>query len=431
MIMRNLKSIFGLLLAVAMLATVNGVLVSCDDDDPPAELQLTALTAGSIDLNGATSPTNVPANATFSATFSTELDATTVTSSNITLTRDYDDAVLDIAVSATGSTVTITPAEALGSGTLYILDFGTGLTSTADKTLTSAVSRSFTTEGTFSPAGVLAHWTFEDSPDDVVGDFDPEASGVVAITYAESRNAAAGQAAVFDGDASIIEIPNGDDLMTTDNFTLSFWMKTNSEGHVNENGDPAGYFVLGLGAFYGFQFEVTADFSSCKLAAQYDLGDGTSASEDLWFPGNGEDKDNGGWQGWDFVKDLTGSGGVAGLIQDKWTHVVCVYDAASKKGTMYINGEKMKSQDFNLWPDGDKKKGVVGLKFAGVAPEVVNELAFGFIQSRAGTLWDAEPWGGYEIPTANHYKGMLDDIRVFHSVVTEQEALLMYNSEKP
>jgi hypothetical protein len=98
---------------------------------------------------------------------------------------------------------------------------------------------------------------------------------------------------------------------------------------------------------------------------------------------------------------------------------------------MYINGEKMKAFDFDLWPDGDAKRGVVGLKYGGVAPEVVNELAFGFIQSRAGTLWDGEPWGGYDFPGANHFGGWLDDVRVFHKVLSETEISLMYASEKP
>ena len=97
---------------------------------------------------------------------------------------------------------------------------------------------------------------------------------------------------------------------------------------------------------------------------------------------------------------------------------------------MYINGERVKEQDFDLWPDGDKKRAVTGLKYNGTAPEVVNELAFGFIQSRAGTLWDAEPWGGYAQPGANHFKGMLDDIIIYQQVLTAEEILLMYNSGK-
>ncbi|MDV7397841.1 hypothetical protein RZS08_40950, partial [Arthrospira platensis SPKY1] len=85
----------------------------------------------------------------------------------------------------------------------------------------------------------------------------------------------------------------------------------------------------------------------------------------------------------------------------------------------------------NLWPEGDAKQTVVGMKYGGAEPDVKNDLAFGFIQSRAGTMWDNEPWGGYDFPDANHFKGQLDDIRFFHKVLTPTEIQLMYNSEKP
>jgi hypothetical protein len=389
--------------------------------------ELDTLVANAIDLNGASSATGVDTKADIVATFSQDIDATSATNTNITLTRDYDNADIPLAVSVSGRVVTINPDEDLGSGTLYKLSFKTGL-KYGDGTAVTPLDRTFTTAGNFAPAGVIAHWTFEDNANDVVGNFDPSAS--VAVTYTASRNAAAGKAATFDGDASIIEIPGADQLMNTNDFSLGFWVKTNSTGHVNADGNPAGHFVMGLGAFKGFQFEIPSDYGWCKLAASYKLADGTGAAEDLWFNGDGKTFANGGWQGWDFAKDLTGSGGVAALLKDKWAHVVCVYNSATKQGILYINGEKMKSFDFDLWPDGDAKRGVSGMKYNGVAPEVVNELAFGFVQSRAGLLWDTEPWGGYDFPTANHFKGQLDDVRIWHKVLTGDEILLLYNSEK-
>jgi len=393
----------------------------------PVLLTLDSLVSGSIDLNGAVSPGNIPVNPTITATFSTDLDVTTVNSTSVTMVQEYDNSPIELTVTATGKTVTITPVENLGNGILYKLSFAGTIKSMEEQMLT-ALTRTFTTTGSFIPKGAVAYWPFEDSAEDVVGDYDPPASGVVAISYTAGRNDAAGKAATFDGDVSIIEVPNGDQLMNTADFSLSFWVKTNSDGHVNANGDPTGYFVMGLAAFYGFQFEISADHSSCKLAASYDLGDGTGASEDLWFNGEGQTRDNGGWQGWDFCQDLRNSGGVASLLQDKWAHVVCVYNATDKAGILYINGEKMKSQNFNLWPEGEAKQGVVGLLYRGTEPETYPELAFGFIQSRAGSMWDAEPWGGYDFPTSNHFKGQLDDIAIYHKVLTDTEIQLMYNS---
>jgi len=387
---------------------------------------LQSLTAGGVDLNGATSATGVSPTADIVATFSQDLNASGA-SGAVTLVRDYSDASIPVTVTVSGKTLTVNPNEDLGSGTLYILSVS-GVIAYADgKSNVTAFSRTFTTAGTFAPSGAIAHWTFEDNAEDQAGTFD---GVVVGTTFTASRNGAAGKSATFDGDDDIIEVNNGDVLMNTEDFTLSFWVKTNSSGHVDAGGNPAGHFVMGLGAFKGFQFEIPADYKSCKLAASYDLGNGNTASEDLWFPGDGKTFANGGWQGWDFCKDLTGSGGVEGLLKDKWANIVCMYNSATRQGIMYINGEKMKSFDFDLWPDGDAKRGVTGLKYGGVAPEVVNKLAFGFIQSRDGLLWDTEPWGGFDFTTANHFKGQLDDIRIYHKVLSADEILLMYNSER-
>ena len=286
----------------------------------------------------------------------------------------------------------------------------------------AAFTRSFTTIGTFVPAGQIAHWGFEDNANDDVGTYNPSATGVVDITYVDSRNAAAGKAASFNGTTSIIEIPNGDLLIDTDDFTISFWVKTNSADKTS------GHFVIGLGAFYGIQFEIFGAYDGAKFAIQYELEDGSTTAEDMWFPANAQDNTNGGWQGWDYAKAITSDEMIA-LLKDTWLHVVYIYNSAEKQGILYYNGEKMKSFDFDLWPDGDPKRTVVGLKYGGVEPDVVNELAFGFIQSRAGTMWDNETWGGYDFPEANHFKGLLDDIRIYNSIMTAQEVSMMYASE--
>jgi hypothetical protein len=46
-------------------------------------------------------------------------------------------------------------------------------------------------------------------------------------------------------------------------------------------------------------------------------------------------------------------------------------------------------------------------------------------------MWDAESWGGYNFPTSNHFKGTLDEVRIFHKAISAQEVELLYNSEKP
>lgn len=270
----------------------------------------------------------------------------------------------------------------------------------------------------------VAYWNFDDNPNEQVSGAEP--SAVIDLVYEDSFSPETGKAAFFNGTTTIIEFPDADQWINTQDFTLSFWVKTKSEGHVYENGNPKGHWVMGLGAWFGFQFEIFSDYHGCKLAASYEMADGLTSPEDIWFPGDGNLQ----WQGWTYCRDLANEGGLPALIKDTWAQVSLVYDASIREGKMYINGEIMKAQDFDLWPDGDLKRGTVGMKYCGTPPEVVNELAFGFIQSRAGTLWDGEPWGDYDSPTSLHFGGWLDEVRIYHEVISAQEIYGMYNSAK-
>ncbi len=403
------------LMAVAMMS----VFTACDPkEEEEVKFELLSLKAGTIDLNGATAAAGVPANTAITAVFSKNVDAASFAA---TMLRDYDDASITVTPTISGATVTITPAEQ-GPGTLYMLSLDA--VKSADADVLAAVSRSYTTDGNFVPAGVVAYWPFDGDASDAIGSYDPTAAQVVDITYGVDRKGTAGKAAVFNGETSIIEVSNGDNLIKTENFSLSFWVKTNSANKTN------GHFVIGLGAFYGIQFEMFGGYDGAKFAISYNFNDTNSTSEDMWFPSNATDATNGGWQGCDYAKSITPEN-MALMLKDSWLQVTYTYDGVERKGTLYYNGEKMKSFDFDLWPEGDAKRVVSGLTYRGAAPEVVNELAFGFIQSRAGTMWDAESWGGYNFPTSNHFKGTLDEVRIFHKAISAQEVELLYNSEKP
>ena len=251
-----------LILAVILLIGFD----SCKKDNGPTALTLKTLVAGTVDMNGAVAPNTVPANPTIVATFSTNVDAATATT-GITLLRNYDKATVPVTVTVSGATVTIVPTTPLASGALFNLKMAGSIKST-DGELLTAVDRAFTTIGTFAPSGQVAWWNFEGDAKDKIGTYNSSAE--IAITYTASHSAAAGKAATFNGTTSIIEIPNGDKLMNTQDFTLSFWVKPVNSGK--------GHFVIGLAAFYGFQFEINADFTNFKMPVQFDYGDGTSGT---------------------------------------------------------------------------------------------------------------------------------------------------------
>ena len=92
---------------------------------------------------------------------------------------------------------------------------------------------------------------------------------------------------------------------------------------------------------------------------------------------------------------------------------------------MYINGQKMKEQDYNLY--GTPMSNATGLKYAGLAAN--NSLVFGFIQDKVSpTIPDS--WADYTVPANGHFQGLLDDVAIYHSVLTQAIVTLMYNSGK-
>ena len=406
------KHVIFSLLVVTMLVSV--LVHSCKKD--PLPLALSSLVAGTIDLNGATSPANVPVMPTITATFNVSVDPATATAANITLIQDYDDAPITLDIAVDDKVITIEPTADLGPGTLYQLDFTSGLKSTDGLALT-AVQRTFTTEGAFSPAGAIAHFTFEDNSNDIVGAYDPLPADIIDITYTASRNAAAGKAATFNGTTSIIEVPNGDDLLNT-TFSLAYWIKTNSAGKTGA------HFVMGLAAWYGFYIEIFGAYDGAQLKFTFEPADHSAGAVDaMWFPALADVS----FSGWTYAKSLT-IAEMAALLKDTWLHVVFTFDAPTKVATLYYNGQKMKSFDFNLYPAGHVLKGAIGPKYAG--NPAGNNLALGFIQGRNNRIVTDE-WANYADPANSHFKGQLDDIRIWHKTITASEVLLMYNSEKP
>jgi len=410
-----------------------------DDDGPDAvtlvglEATGTSLETGesiTVDLNAATTAENVPVDATFTATFSRELDPETVNSSSFTLT--VDGTAVPATVSASGDVVTATATEGLIRGTDYSVALA-GTITASDGGSFAETSRVFKTDGVapVTPPqqdAQVVYWNFDGNANDVLGSVNPTKE--VSIDYQEDRFGQTASTAYFDGDVSIIEYPNGSSLMDSEDFTISFWLKTETEGHVNADGNPTGMFVFGLGAFMGIQYEIFGSFDGSKFAIGYENDAGETFSEDMWFPNGATDNSNGGWQGWTFAKSLS-SDEMKAIIMDNWYHVIYSFDGSERVGSLYFNGELMKSFDFDLWPDDAPKKTASALKYRGMEPDVLNEFALGFIHSSGGVMWDDTPWGSYETPTANHFKGWLDDFRIFHAAYSAAEAKDLHDAEKP
>ena len=114
------------IISILMMMTAVFVIESCKKSNP-APLDLGTLMVGTIDLNAAIAPTNVPVMPTITATFTTPVDASTATAGNITLTEDYDAVSIPLSIAAAGKVVTITPTGNLANGALYKLAITAGL----------------------------------------------------------------------------------------------------------------------------------------------------------------------------------------------------------------------------------------------------------------------------------------------------------------
>jgi hypothetical protein len=91
----------------------------------------------------------------------------------------------------------------------------------------------------------------------------------------------------------------------------------------------------------------------------------------------------------------------------------------------------MKQQDFNQWPAGDPARSITGLKYGGSTPQQENIFAMGFFHSAGSTAYSGTSWGNYYSLYANHFRGWLDEVRIFHSTVTSVEVEQMYILTKP
>lgn len=423
--MKTIKYSFLFLALAALIA-------SCGSDPDP--LAVSSITAAGTsfedgsqitsDLNGSSSAEGVALNATITITMDRMPTTASVNATNVKITSA--DGTVDAAVSLSGSTITVDPTNDFDRGTLYTLTVNSLVAE--DEGALGNLSRTFTTEGR---AAVVvpnedaqeAYWTFDGNTAEANNAY--TTANEIEVTYTEDRFGQGASCLSFDGAETLVEIGNGSALMETNDFTLSFWMK--SDGSiVNENGETRGQFVMGLGAWNGFQFEIFGNYGGCKLASSWELSDGNAAGQDIWWSTNGDL----GWMGWTFDQDVSQAGGLAGIIKDKWAHVLISYDAETKVSAMYINGVLRKSQDYNLYGAEHALYNAVGMKYNGNdAPG--DRLALGFIQgseNRAVTDDWANPIG---FPDNNHFKGQMDDLRIFHASFSQAEVEALYNAEKP
>ena len=399
---------------------------SCSKQSDPPTLDFNSLSAGGVGLS-LVSPTNVPSNAKIVASLTSNIDPASVNANTIKLFRVFDSSYVDMNYVVFGNTITAIPKADLGSGISYQLTF-LNIRST-DGLVMTYLWRAFTTAGSFGPPGQVAYWNFNGNIYDQLGNYN--ASTMTDVNYANSFRRSLGQCVAFNGTSAIIEILNADQLLNTNDFSISFWVKANPYHQLDSAGNPKGHLILGLGDYKGFEFSIGEDYTFCEMGASYALPDSTAITELLTFAGDGKTQNNGGEPGWIFCKDLTLTGGLQALVEDKWAFICFTYSGSTRIGTLYINSLIMKQQDFNQWPVGDPARNITGMKYAGTLPLQEPDFAMGFNHSAGSQAYSGTSWGNYNSPFADHFRGWLDELRIFHTELSMEDINEMYQQTKP
>ncbi len=428
--MKKVKLFLNVLLTMAFLSLVTAVIVSCSDDDDPVDLTLATLTAGTYDLNGATSPTDVPVDAEITATFSDNIDAATATDANIVLSREFDGSEVQKTIAVSGNTVTIIPSADLFAGDQYNIAFNIGLQSTAGKPM-SAVTRTFATPGIGigtapKSSSQVLYLQFNGTIEDATANTTTvsEQVGYTDDRFGNANSAANFRGATAAGNGDIVEL-SGDELINA-NTTFSVWFKIDAADYDDPNGSRT---MFGLAALHGYFFEV-----------------GSGGVDWMKFPTNhkvaeaGTPDHNFGTAWTDFINGgspVAGqllynySGAISSLVADgEWHHMALTYDATTSLKTFFIDGVKIMQADIDsnttewllkemaLADKDDSNTALTGIDA---------KLALGFGASKANTNPD---WMNYSTAT-NTYKGAMDDFRMFDTALTESEVQALFNAEKP
>lgn len=438
-IIKNTKFQLAMLLFGGMLAAT-----SCGDDDEVLDLSINSVTATGTDittgneitkdLNTASSPTDVPPDATFKITFDRDVQAASATASSVTITEGSNN--VPATVSASGNTVTITPTEDLTQGTIHTITVASSVMA-ADGGAFSSVTRSFTTAGR-APAVVpqegklVVYVPFN-------GEVTEEMGHAVLndeITFAEDRFGNFEAAGNFNGTTNYVGIEYGDD-MSNPSTTVSYWMKLPSSAAYKEHIGTTGegitqYVTFGIGGNNGTFHEFNR-FTCCDLGYDIDvlkyftnhLNSGSASV----LAGSGIEMKNEGTPGGDKVVEVNN---VAWLEEQtgKWVHIVTTWNASARRKAFYING--VPSTVFELTPSAEFALDAATIDVAGIDADPTNNTN---LYLGSGVPFWAKIEGDEIVPFRGGkpfaFKGQMDDFRMFSVALTDAEVLALYNAERP
>lgn len=408
-----------------------GVLVfsACKKDstpDPTVGVSSIKTTDGT-DLYGATSATSVGTDQNILIGFSAAVDPNTLGSVKL---KNGENTVAS-SVTASGSTVTIDPTDALFGGTIYTVEVN-GVKST-DGASAGNVSTTFTTSGiglgTAPQAGnQRMYLQLNGNVVDVTGN---ATAGFTQLSYTSDRFGNPNSAAYFGGS---VGAPGTGDIveLSGDNFlfpsmTYSVWIKIDHADYPEGGGKR----VFGIGAERGYFLEFGDNgVAWMKVATSHEVQPDPS---NIHFATSWSDNINGGGNTDDLtVVNYSGSISNDIMTSNDWHQIVMAYNAESTIKSVYVDGTLIAQYhlDWNTDPSFEyNMKDMAYNDLDGTNPVVGLDktLTLGFTSSRANT---ATSWSIYA-NEQNTFKGSMDDFRIWDLGLTLEQVSALYDAEKP
>jgi hypothetical protein len=239
-------------------------------------------------------------------------------------------------------------------------------------------------------ANLMAHWKFDDgtgttandaSANNLDGAFKTGSAlwGAGVPTWAADRYGVAGKALYFNSGANV-EVPYNTKLNPT-SLTISLWMKQDVNSPILNN-----QYMVAMNRWNGYKLNMQ-DAPKAFMTVKADNAGAVSYY----------DRDN----------------DSPVLAQGSWYHVVVTFGGG--RMMFYVNGVLVK--------DWDNTPGTpVNLSATPINLTIGQDLPTDKYSTVEGDFYGA--WGGY-------FKGLLDEIRIYNSVLTGAQVTSLYNIEKP
>ena len=436
--MKHASKIFGLIGLIGLM-TFSG----CKDDAPSALAIVsitstgTNLTTGAsqtVDLNGTTSPTDVPTNGVVTVTFSKPVNGATVTSTSITLSDGTTN--IPLTITTTGAAVAIAPTAELVRGTLYTISVTSAVIATDGGKFTTA-SRTFTTAGRKPPvvpqsSKLVVYVPFES----VVADKQGHTVLNSAVTFTTDRFGNFNGCADFNGTTNYVGIQYAAD-MSNANTTVSYWIKLpTSQAYKDHIGltstGTKNYVTFAIGGNNG-TFHQWKRFTCCGLTYDIDVleyfTNHKNSGNASTLAGSSIEMKNEGKPGGDKIVEVNN---IPWLESNtgKWMHIVTSWNAATRTKSFYING--VPSTVYKLTPSAEYALDDAIIDAAGIDLDATNSknlyLGSGVPYWATKTTSGITPFRS-GIPFA--YKGQMDDFRMYSVALSNAEVLSLYEAEKP